>query len=223
MKEISMEQINDRGITRLCHFTKSKNIPYILGELNGILSTETIPLQIREVNDVNRFDKRLDYICCSLEYPNIYYLDKIRDNDKLFKEWVILAIDPSIIVDRECLFSPVNAATESGKYIKGGRIGFSQLYSNNVITKKRNIIRSSRALKSCPTDIQAEVLIKDEIPKEYIQSIIVENEDQGRIQKIKLKYLNLESQINVIVAPELFQKEQYSKIKEGIRLREYPL
>lgn len=223
MKKVTIEQIQERGINRLCHFTKAKNLTYILEELNGILASELIPAHIKDINDENRLDNKLDYICCSVEYPNIYYLDRIKDNDKLFKEWIILSINPKIIVDTPCLFSQVNAATEYGKYIEGGRVGFSKLYSQVINTSKRTITRENTTLKACPTDIQAEVLVKKFIPKEYINAVIVQNESEGKKQHFKLKMLGLDKSIEIIVAPELFEKESYSKIRHGIKLKEYIL
>lgn len=223
MKEVTMEQIQERGINRLCHFTKSKNLTYILEDLNGILASELIPSHIKDINDENRLDNKLDYICCSVEYPNIYYLDRIKDNDKLFKEWIILCINPKIIVDTPCLFSPVNAATQCGKYIESGRVGFSKLFSQIVNTSKRTINRDSKTLKACPTDLQAEVLVRKFIPKEYINAVIVQNQEEGKKQRFKLKMLGLDKSIEIIIAPELFQKESYSKIRQGFKLKEYVL
>lgn len=221
MKEVTLEQIQERGISRLCHFTKAKNLTYILEDLKGIFASELIPPHIKDINDEIRLDNKLDYICCSVEYPNIYYLDRIKDNDKLFKEWIILSINPKIIVDKPCLFSPVNAATECGKYIEGGRIGFSKLYSQVINTNKRTINRDSKAIKACPTDLQAEVLVEKFIPKEYINAIIVQNQEEGKKQHFKLMMLGLDKNIKVIVAPELFKKESYSKLRHGVKLEEY--
>ena len=47
-KEI-LDEINRRGISRLCHFTKAKNIPYILNDFNGILPTDGINQNIIEM------------------------------------------------------------------------------------------------------------------------------------------------------------------------------
>lgn len=223
MKEVTVEQIMERGITRLCHFTKSKNISHILGEQNGILSSDIIPKHIKDINDNLRLDNKKEYICCSIEYPNVFYLDAIRNNDKLFKEWSILIIEPSVITKRPCLFSPVNAATENGKYIERGRNGFSKLYSPSIKTNKKTIYRNNNYLKSCPTDMQAEVLVKEVIPKEYIKGLIVNNEEEGKKQLLKLQLLGLEKNIKIVVSSELFTKESYIKLKQGQKLREYEL
>ena len=59
-----------RGVTRLCHFTKIKSFVHILNSNSGILATNSIPLDVKAQNDLCRCDGNLDYICCSIEYPN---------------------------------------------------------------------------------------------------------------------------------------------------------
>jgi hypothetical protein len=80
-----------RGITRLCHFTQSRKLAHILTELDGIWSTARlveIAPDLLDRMDQSRFDGHTNHICCSIEYPNTWYLNKIRDSDPLFKEWV---------------------------------------------------------------------------------------------------------------------------------------
>ena len=70
-KEI-YEEMKKRGISRLCHFTKSKNFAHIINDFNGIIATDKLPEGYKDINDINRFDKKTDYVCCSVQYPNIY-------------------------------------------------------------------------------------------------------------------------------------------------------
>lgn len=217
---VEIAQINERQITRLCHFTKGKNFTHIVNEFGGILGSDRIPSNYRDVNDDKRLDGKLNYVCCSVEYPNLYYLSSIKDNDKLFNEWIILLINPRIMTEKECLFSPVNAATESGKYINVGRVGFASLFSQVVTTSKRRIVRTEKMLKPAPTDFQAEVLIKEKVPLEYIEGIIVANEEAERTYSFLTDILGVKDKIKVIVAPELFNKTCYEKIKKGFRPKE---
>ena len=71
MCKIDMKLIKERGITRLCHFTKSKNLPHILGEFGGIKSSDKIPNHYKDVNDLLRLllENLLDII---LVYLNIF-------------------------------------------------------------------------------------------------------------------------------------------------------
>lgn len=221
MNKITLMDIKKRNITRLCHFTKSKNIPHILEEFKAIKSSDKIPSHYKDVNDILRLDGKKSHVCCSVEYPNLYYLDSIKNNDKLFKEWAILVINPEIIVNESCLFSAVNAATERGKYIKSGVEGFNSLYSNVVTTKRRTITRTSKLPSCCPTDFQGEIMIKEEIGIKYIEGIIVESEEQGRHEKFKLSLLGLQDKIKVYVSPEAFRKSSYEKLKLGIKPKEW--
>jgi len=47
--------------------------------------------------DHSRYDGRDDLICCSIEYPNSYYFANVRNNDRLFKDWVVLTIKPEYL------------------------------------------------------------------------------------------------------------------------------
>lgn len=213
-KEI-LEEMNKRGVSRLCHFTKSKNIPQILNNFEGVLSTDAIPRYYREVNDEYRFDGKKNYICCSIEYPNVYYLDRIKDNDKLFNEWVIICIDPKIVLECDVLFSKVNAATESGKYIMSGIDGLKSIYSEEIITSKRSIIRSYDLPISCATDIQAEVMILEKIDKKYIKELIVSNEQQARMEYIRMNLLGIEQELKIKVCGGLFKRELGNHLNKG--------
>lgn len=213
-KEI-LDEMNKLGIRRLCHFTKAKNIPHILNNFNGVLSTDNIPEYYREVNDENRFDGKKNYICCSIEYPNVYYLDRIKDNDKLFNEWVIICIDPKIVLEGNILFSKVNAATERGKYIMSGIDGLKSIYSEEIITNKRVIRRSSNLPISCATDIQAEAMILGRIDKKYIKELIFPNEQQARMEYTRMKLLGIGKELKLKICPDLFKRELGNYLNKG--------
>ena len=214
MEEIRKELIQ-RGINRLCHFTKSKNLAHILNSFDGILATDMIPNLYKEVNDNHRLDGKKDYICCSIQYPNVYYLERIRDNCKLFKEWIIITIDPSIILNSDTMFCKVNAATENGKFINRGIEGLRELYDKSILTKNRTINRTELMPDCCPTDIQAEVMIFGKIPKEYIKEIIVPTEQQAKEESIRMSILGVENPPDIKVCSELFSKNLANQIRKG--------
>lgn len=173
------EIIQKRDIKRLCHFTKSSNLPFILGdgkfEKNGILSTRQVKTSpILNAMDSKRYDNKLDYVCCSVQHLNPWYfgLRKKENGIDIFHEWALLYIDPSII-DDTTLFCPVNAATRSGAYIKQGEDAFRSLFDEEInwttaSDKPRHAYRNSKLQDNCTTSDQAEVLIKDKIPIEKI-------------------------------------------------------
>ena len=70
--------IKDRNITRLCHFTRTNNLPFILGDgidsHNGIIANALITdASFLKPTDDNRVDGKKDYICTSVQYPNSFY------------------------------------------------------------------------------------------------------------------------------------------------------
>ena len=116
----------ERGISRLCHLTPLRNLVHIATG-DGLLSTEQLAdSDRRDFNrqDLERFDNRPDHICCSIEYPNGWYLrqrrrDLSRDT-ALFPDWVCLALDPKHLWADKTLLCPRNAAAQGGRLIGGG-------------------------------------------------------------------------------------------------------
>src|SRR5208282_2847743 len=95
------EEINRKGITRLCHFTPSRNLSHIANNKKGILATKKLKEDEREVfnpTDIKRYDNHEDFICCSIQYPNVWYFDKAKDKETLFKDWVILFISTKYLL-----------------------------------------------------------------------------------------------------------------------------
>lgn len=215
MKRDILEEMKKKGITRLCHFTKSKILPQILNNFNGILATDTIPEYYRETNDKNRYDGKSNYVCCSVEYPNVYYLDRIIDVDRFFTEWVIICIDISIILDSEVLFSKVNAATERGRYIQGGINGFRQMFNEQVGTSKRMLTRNKYLPSYCTTDIQAEIMILNKIDKRYIKGIIVPTKEQAKREKIRMDLLGIDDDIEIRVCNPIFRRNLAENLQLG--------
>jgi hypothetical protein len=101
-------EVETKGITRLCHFTQARKLPHILTTLGGLWSvqylTENAP-DLLDYVDRNRFDGRLDHICCSIEYPNTWYLDRVRYQDPNFRDWIILFLSRTLIWKEGSLFS----------------------------------------------------------------------------------------------------------------------
>ena len=117
-----------RGITRLCHFTQSRNLAHIFGDCRGILSRKSLQEEDLPHNptDPNRWDGCEDLVCCSIEFPNVYYFSIVQNQDHLFKDWVVLMIKPDYLWRPGTKFCPTNAATKSGSYIGEGDDFFFQ-------------------------------------------------------------------------------------------------
>lgn len=210
-----LDEILNRKITRLCHFTKLSKLLHIITNENGIQSNYFFD-DLKETlikNDENRYDNKEDYVCCSIQYSNTWYLNRIKDNDPLFKDWIALLINPILLADDNTLFCHRNAASNYGRNIKPGYEGFIGMFAESV-QGKSTIRRSKMMLPACPTDGQAEVLIYKNIPREYIQGILVENEELARKVRIILKILK-RSPLPIIVSSEFFSNTWNSKIRNG--------
>ncbi len=216
-------EANRRGVTRICHFTPSRNLVHIASGFTGVLATKKLQNDERTVftpTDLLRLDKHEGYISCSIEYPNAWYFDKAQAKDILFKDWVVLLINPKYLWRDGTLFCPRNAASDYGAGIGKGPDAFNALYADSVqgaYGKVRS--RSTNHLPSCPTDQQAEVLIPDQILLDDISGVVVSSDIQAKNEVSRFKYLSVApNRFRLIVAPILFDKYTLSRyIQSGKR------
>lgn len=212
--------LKSRGVTRLCHFTRIDSLVNIITSPSGILATQFIQNDIKKQNDDVRADGVTDYVCCSIEYPNSWYWDKLkrRDQDHIFREWAILCIDIEIVRYRKIKFSPCNAAYCSGQYIMQDLSLFSELFAENTRVGQKNYFRSPLMLPCCPTDGQAEILIEHDIPLRYIKSIIVGNEYVADHVNAILKTCKFKR--DIYVAPDVCNTNWSNLVRIGKRPEE---
>lgn len=214
MKKLE-DEINERGITRLCHFTKSKNFLSIINDSKYIYSVQQMSDNMRDINDEHRYDHKLDHISCSIQYPNVYYLERIKEKDILFNEWVVLLLRPEIMLKEETLFSPVNAASKNGNYIYPASEGLDALFQNEVISKYR-CERTLFQPLNVPTDLQAEVLIYQSIEVSYIYGLLVPTIEQAKSEYSRLKVLGKQHDFQIWYCKDVFDKSSLaSKLKNG--------
>lgn len=224
MNEFS-EFIRERGITTLVHFTKTKNLPFILGNdptmNSGIVANEFISdKSLLEKIDPNRWDGKEDYICTSIQVPNPYYFDtaKKRNETTLFNDWVILKISPDVI-NKSSNFCSFNSATGKGRYIESDIEAFKKIFNDKIIKPNSKVItRKPNEYANRPTDIQAEVLIYKQIPKEYITGLVFPNEEIAKVELLRLKLCGVDtSQYKIYFSENYFKKSNgYQKnIEDG--------
>jgi ssDNA thymidine ADP-ribosyltransferase DarT-like protein len=213
------DDVRRRGIMRLCHFTQSRKFAHILGTTRALIPTQELRERypdLLDVTDTERLDGHLGHVCCSIQYPNGWYFEKIRDKDPLFRDWVILALNPSLLWERETLFSPRNAAAQRGHLLKGGWEGWTDVFQRSVSgAQGRTRHRTPQMLASCPTDDQAETLIPGPIPQSYITAVIVPNRDKLLLEQARLHALNLEMRVEWCIAPALFSTSYSGMIRQG--------
>ena len=203
-----------RGVTRLCHFTKFQSLTHIISSPDGILASSSIRQDVKNVIDTARYDGELDYVCCSVQYPNSWFLNDAmqRNHDKIFKDWVVTYINLSILNSRRGKFSPCNASRDFGRHIDEDMDNIGSIFLTDVSTWKYS--RSPNMLASCPTNGQAEILIKGNIPRDYIIGIAVGNEDVAERVYAMLKIYHLK-RIPLYIAPDVLTKNWSQMIRDG--------
>ena len=204
------EEIKKRNITRLCHFVHTNILLHILNNNEGVKAVDFIKQDVLIQNDKQRLDGKTDYINCSVQYPNWWYLRRVKDNNPIFSDWAILFIDPIVATIETTQFCKVNAATRYGAYICKGAEAFRELFSANVGRKNR----TKDMLQNAPTDDQAEVLVYENIPVSMIKGIAFENEEIARQKIVEWKVMGF-PKIDVFISPELFDVPTSGKIRRG--------
>ena len=106
--------IKTRNITQLVHFTKKQNINSIIK--NGLLSIEELKKRNLEYiyNDPERRDDWNYTISLSITNKNLFLFESFKRRQKLIdSDFVEIKIDPSVIIDNECIFCDTNAASHT--------------------------------------------------------------------------------------------------------------
>ena len=206
-----------RKITRLCHFTPSRNLAHVAEDPRGVLASRHLAESETAVfnpTDTERLDGFPDHVCCSIEYPNAWYFRRARRQDRLFKDWVILLINPHYLWRAGTKFCPRNAAAEHGRLVDEGADAFEGLFAETIVGQRR-FNRGPRRPAFLPTDEQAEVLIPDRVERRDVLGVAVRDEAQAKRELARLKLLGRRSP-TVVIAPNLFQPERLSRlIREG--------
>lgn len=198
-------------VTRVCHFTPSRNLPHMLrdGELRA---TKDLAEDVRAVytaTDLDRLDGHRDKVCCTIEYPNAYYWNKAKAKGEapLFPTWVILLIDPSVLLRSGTLFCTGNASRNFGATARAGAEGLLATYGPAVIgSGDKTFTRQPTHLVASPTDVQAEVLVPGPIPLTAVLAIAVATTEQAATEVAILTRLSLPvGNVRWVVAPLMFQ------------------
>jgi hypothetical protein len=198
------EYIQVRGIECLIHFTPTKNLYSIL-EHKKIMSRailESLDIEQFDILDYVKFTDEVRYddknfINLSISFPNTFLFSKFqaRTKDDLTITWCVLKINPIYLYVQETLFAVTNAASNSAirQYgISGDIEKFKMLFSNelniNTFNGVRTLTRQNLHSKY-PTDVQAEVLVKDEISIDYIDEIcFATDEDLAEAKAAMIKF-----------------------------------
>jgi hypothetical protein len=221
MNKAIAQEAYRRRVTRLCHFTPVRNLLHIAteGALRSTTELSTDERAVFDQQDLLRLDRHPGHICCSVQYPNIWYLRRKRRDatplQRLFPRWVCLLIDPSYLAADGALFCHRNAAAGSGAYLAAGSDAFASIFADPVDGANGPIARDKKP-NSCPTDDQAEVLVPKRIPIEHAREIVVSDEAQARANYVGLQLIGAPvDQLRWVIAPELFLPSLSGTLRAG--------
>ena len=197
--------VEDRNIKCLYHYTRLRNINSILAD--GIMSRSKMDKTGMEYDysDDERLDGMEDRISLSVGFPNYKTFYKKR---QLFEDeiWVVLALNPDILWELDCLFNKNNAASmqmrnESVEYRKTPE-AFESMFEDEE--------RDNELPSWYTTDVQAEVLVLDFIDPKYIKYINVKDSKDKRKVMSELNWLKklkgIDAENKVSEYPKLFNK-----------------
>ena len=226
METIRTEAVR-RGITRLCHFTPSRNLGHIAEDPRGILASRYLEEDEKAVfnpTDSARLDGFPDHVCCSIQYPNAWYFKKARSQERLFEDWAVLLIAPHYLWHTGTKFCPRNAAADRGRLVGDGADAFEALFAETV-EGQQTFRRGPRHLAFLPTDEQAEVLIPDRVERRDVIGIAVRDEAQAKRELARLELLGRRSP-PLAIAPDFFEPHHLSELLRAGRIpveHKYPL
>ena len=210
-----------RGITRLCHFTPSRNLGHIAEDPSGILASRHLEQDEKAVfnpTDLERLDGYPDHVCCSIQYPNAWYFRRARRQERLFLDWVVLLIDARYLWRAGTKFCPRNAAAEHGSLVREGADAFETSFAETVQgAGGRTFTRYPHQPAFLPTDEQAEVLVPDQIQRQHVMGIAVCDEEQAKREVARLNLIGL-SPPPVVIVPEFYDPRTLSELLRAGRL-----
>ena len=209
-------EARDRGITRLCHFTPSRNLGHIATDPRGLLASRHLKADEKAIfnpTDADRLDGYADHLCCSIQYPNAWYFRRAREKEVLFRDWVVVFIKSHYLWRTGTKFCPRNAAAGYGRLVGEGAIAFDGLFVQSV-EGNRSYIRGPRHPAFLPTDEQAEVLVPDLIQHSDVIGVAVRDAGQARREIARLEILGRKPP-RICVVPEFYSPDKLSGLLRG--------
>lgn len=170
--------LSERGINSLIHFTRAENLPSIMEY--GICPRAELYEEEAVFNDEYRYDDCENAVCTSIEFPNYKMFYRLRmDNPEA--DWAVLLISADAMVDFNCAYCEMNAGSKPMYSMPlEERMGSSALQTlfKDVSDGRR---RTDLGIPDClPTNPQAEVLVFDTIPTDYITHVLFQDQATKR-------------------------------------------
>jgi hypothetical protein len=206
------------GISRLAHFTPAKNLWHIMqdGQVRSSKDLADNAPEYFSPTDHERFDSHPEMVCCSLEYPNAYYLAQARLKAKYvnYPDWVCLLLDRFLLLRPGVLFSGCNASRGGGVYLSPGGQALLDCYADPSIPAgyPRGADHHSRT----PTDLQAEAQIPGPIDLSYLHGIVVSTEgDALDLFGVLSRGSFAPERFEWIIAPGFFNRLALRGLRDG--------
>lgn len=214
--------VRQRKIGHAIHFTQSRNLVSILrdGQFRSVRSLEGEDFKTYSESDPVRADGHRDKINLSIQYPNIYYMNIVKDRVKGFRDWVIFLLEPDVLAIKGTLFSRFNAA-KRGAFPVPGVSGLEACFAEVIDPGNGRVFeRAKRHDPRCPTDLQAEALVPSSIPVSMVRGVVVPSESDARQERRRLELLQADpDRLRWYVAPGFFSREAVlSAAQRGVRI-----
>lgn len=177
-----------RNIQILTHFTQLSNLDSILTQ--GLLTKSEIGRgAIRcDENDSLRLDQT-DAVCSSISFPNYKMWYQLRMANPAVK-WALVILNASVLWQRDCVFSVTNAAASNVTSVplemRRGALALAAMFQNYG-EKDRGTLNIPDHFTTNP---QAEVLIMNGVPRQYIRAVVFN--DSATKAYYATKYPNLD-------------------------------
>lgn len=199
-------------LTRLTHFTPSRNLPHILqdGELRSVADMTDDVRACYNPTDLKRLDGQLDKISCSFQFPNSFYWEIARRASVNYPDWTCLVIDKMAAAMNGTFFCPRNASAERGT---PGLDALRRCYAPTVVGQGgKTRSRGARHDPRSATDVQAEVQLVAPVPLSVVRAMVfptreAAEEEYGRLDRLSL----IPRGLTWLVAGKMFDKWAVSK------------
>jgi hypothetical protein len=195
---VSENTFDYKNIKSLYHFTPIKNIPNILRF--GLLSRDQCEKWENMVfynlcsifTDPNRYDRRKDYISCSINKPFWGMLQRKRMRKKDFGGIAILKIKKEILFDAKMI---LYCSGYSSLEINANKSDDELQCYENILDQDDHFL------------IDSEILVKDHIPLYYVDSVYFNTKDWNWfLWALDVKCRMLNFNINFTTNNNLFKK-----------------
>ena len=203
-------EVEGRGISQIVHFTTVRGAVGILAT-QAVKSRKRLPEEkyleyVYRPNAVTRKDVEwLDYVNLSIERINDWMFDHSeRWHVGTGNPWVLLSFHPRILTHPGVVFTTTNNIYPSCRRAEG-LDGFLQMFTEPVYGRYNVRHNRTNKLASWPTDRQAEVLYPGELSCDHLQRIDVQLEEALDDIHGILGGLDLDLDIPVSLAPEVFE------------------